>query len=198
MIRAFTLATALILGAATTVPASAADGIIDEVVIGVLDHDVDLIASGHEDGFAINGEVRFTSPELLDIIWSPRPTLGVTYATDNPGTDTAYGGLTWTIDLWGGFYTDLFFGLSVHNGNDDFDHKAALSAGTITNDSNFEKFVGCSVLFREAVEVGYRFGAQENHAISAMVSHLSHGQMLCSESRNAGMDHYGVRYGYKF
>ena len=110
----------------------------------------------------------------------------------------AYGGLTWTVDLWEGFYTDLFFGMSLHNGNKSFDHFAALSSGAITNDSGFEKYLGCSVLFREAVEIGYRFGESEKHAVSAMVSHLSHGELLCNDSRNAGMDHWGVRYGYKF
>jgi len=178
-------------------PASA-EGIIDEIVVGVLQHDIDLIASEHEGGLAINAEVRFTAPEFFKWIGRPRPTLGITYATDNPGTDTAYGGLTWNIGLWEGFYTDLFFGLSVHNGNDDFDHFAAVASGAIADDSGIEKFLGCAVLFREAVEIGYRFGAAEKHSVSAMVSHLSHGELLCGDDRNAGMDHWGVRYGYKF
>ena len=190
---------ALLLAASTFIasPASA-EGIVDEVVVGVLQHDIDLIASEHEDGLAINAELRLTSPEFMSWIGAPRPTVGLTYATDNPGTDTAYGGLTWTIDIWEGFYTDLFFGMSLHNGNDNFDHYAALSSGAIANDSGFEKYLGCSVLFREAVEIGYRFGDANKHAVSAMVSHLSHGELLCNDTRNAGMDHWGVRYGYKF
>eukprot|EP00435_Cladocopium_sp_Y103_P078131 s1_g1870.t1 len=174
------------------------DRFFDEIVIGVLDHDIDLIASSHEDGLALNAELRFRSPDFFDFMWAPRPTFGITYATDSPATNTAYGGLTWTIDIWDDVYTDLFFGLSVHDGNDNFDHFAAVSSGAITDDSGFEKYLGCSVLFREAIEVGYKFGNRRQYAIAATVSHLSHGEILCNDSRNAGMDHWGVRYGYKF
>lgn len=175
-----------------------AEGIVDEMVVGVLQHDIDLVASEHEGGLAINAELRFISPEFLGWLGQPRPTLGLTYATDSPGTDTAYGGLTWTFDFWKGFYTDLFFGMSLHNGNKSFDHFSALSSGAIINDSSFEKYLGCSVLFREAVELGYRFGNTQKRSVSAMVSHLSHGELLCNDTRNAGMDHWGVRYGYQF
>jgi lipid A 3-O-deacylase len=196
VIRTLTLEAVLTLGAVIFAPVIVADGIIDEVIIGVFEHDAELIAPNHEGGIGYNGEIRFFTPGFMKIIGEPRPTLGVTYATDQPGTDQVYGGLTWTIDLSSGFYTDIFFGLSKNNGNDD--RIGVHSNGTSTGQPSAEKHLGCSELFRESIELGYRLGDRKEQAVSIMVSHSSTGEILCNDRHNPGMDHWGLRYGYKF
>jgi len=55
--------------------------------------------------------------------------------------------------------------------------------------------LGCRLLFREALEVGYQW---DNHRIGAMIAHYSHGNLLCSNDENDGLTRAGIRYGIKF
>ena len=65
--------------------------------------------------------------------------------------------------------------------------------GRIKTNRIDRKELGCRVLFRESIELGYRFGTR--HAISAFLDHLSNAN-ICD--KNEGLESLGVRYGYRF
>jgi len=52
-------------------------GILSEVRVGALMHDVGPFSANKESGIDSNLEFLFTFPDLLDVIWSPRPMLGI-------------------------------------------------------------------------------------------------------------------------
>lgn len=176
-------------------------GLIEELRLGVFDHDTGMIASGKEPGYAFNMELRTVSPSFLSYIWSPKPTIGVVLPYRAHTTNHGYAGLTWTFHPMGDrFFVDFFFGLSYNDGNANFDYKPLKFQvpPVIVDERVQKKYVGSHVLFRESLEIGYRLGEKKQHAVSAYISHLSHGQILSKDGRNSGMDHVGVRYGYKF
>src|SRR5258708_5388587 len=74
---------ALLLTIATTsAPVFAqSKGILDEAKVGVLAHDVGIFGSNVEKGAEVNGEVLFTSPDILKVIGTPRPTVGAAWNT---------------------------------------------------------------------------------------------------------------------
>lgn len=157
--------------------------------LGVLGQDIGFIGSSFEDGQAIIMEIQLIAPDLFDIIYAPRPTLGGTVSTAG-GTNFLYGGLNWHFEpfeqasTFEPLFFDLFFGFALHDGN---------STGTNAVDS---KALGCDVLFREALELGVEM--LEHYTLSVIVSHMSHGEILCPSGHNRGMDHLGLRLGYEF
>ena len=157
--------------------------------LGVLVQDITFIGTSFEGGQAINPEIQFVAPDIFEFALSPRPTLGGTVSTAG-GTNTLYGGLNWHFRPFRRFepldplFFDFFYGLSLHDGNSTDDNTAD------------NKTLGCGVLFRVAVELGAEIA--EHYTLSVMVSHMSHGEILCPSSRNRGMDHLGVRFGYEF
>ena len=160
-------------------PGDPAGGILSELRLGLLYHDVGIVSESTEEGADVNFEALFASPGFLEIIFSPRPHLGVSINTAGD-TSQVYGGLTWALDLWGGLFVEFAFGGSVHDGELDANR-------TDKND------LGCRILFREALELGWRFGG--HHSISVMADHISNAG-FCSD--NDGQDTAGIRYGYKF
>jgi lipid A 3-O-deacylase len=116
--------------------ARAASGIIDEVKLGILDHDVAIGGDHKECCVDVNGEVLFVSPNLLHAIWAPRPHLGI---TGHIGTGNSYGyfGLSWTGDFFRGTFrpADSFFA---------------------------ELGLGLRILFHEEIDLGYRFTPRSN------------------------------------
>lgn len=150
-----------------------------EIRLGALVHDEGPFSRNEEDGFDINLEVLFPSPELLSVIWSPRPHLGVT-VNSNRNTSQAYFGLTWEWDFWKSWFAGFSFGGSVHDGE------------TETNKLG-RKELGCRLLFRESVELGYRLN--RNHGVSLFLDHISNAK-LCT--KNEGLENFGLRYGYRF
>ena len=154
-------------------------GFLSEVRLGVLKHDFGPFSSSEEDGIDVNFELLFASPGFLQIIWSPRPHLGVTINTDDD-TDQAYFGLSWEFDVWRNLFAGLSFGGAIHNGETE-------------TDRSDKKELGCKLQFRETVELGYRFGGR--HAITAFLDHVSNAN-LCD--KNEGLENLGVRYGYRF
>ena len=54
-------------------------GILSEVRVGALMHDVGPFSANKESSIDSNVEFLFTSPDLLDVIWSPHPMLGISY-----------------------------------------------------------------------------------------------------------------------
>ncbi|MFC3153078.1 acyloxyacyl hydrolase [Litoribrevibacter euphylliae] len=148
--------------------------------LGVFAHNKGLISSRVEHGTDFNGEVVF-SP--INIFWDAEPTFG--FMLNGIGnTSYLYSGVSWEIDLFedadnSGLFIIPFLGLSVHNGKREPESK--------------RRGLGCRVLFREAIEVGWRFSGSSNQwALSVLTDHLSHGGFC--EDRNQGLDNTGIRF----
>jgi lipid A 3-O-deacylase len=174
------------LGLAIAVPATAQSSWIDEAKVGVLAHDVGIFGDGTEGGADIVGEVLFKSPSFLDLIGSPRPTLGVSVNT-NGNTDYVYADLTWSATLLepglqpqDGVYAGFFFGGAVHDG--ELDHRV---------DDN--KPLGTRALFHLGVLAGYQINPL--NSIEFYFAHLSNAGL---GKHNAGLNNIGARTGFKF
>ena len=124
-------------------------------------------------------EFLFNSPEFLAFAWSPRPHIGFSVNSDGD-TSQAYIGLSWEWTVWKGLFVGFSLGGAIHDGK----------LRTNRTDRNE---LGCRILFRESLELGYRFW--ERHSISAMLDHISNAN-LCD--KNEGLDNFGIRYGYLF
>ena len=156
-------------------------GIISEIRIGGLLHDEGPFSHRKEESFDFNTEFLFVSPNFLDVIWSPRPHIGVNinYSGD---TSQIYLGLSYDWEFWSSWFAGFSVGGAVHNGRMD--------QGTGDTD---RKELGCRVLFRESIEFGYRFGGR--HSLSAMLDHISNAK-LCDT--NEGIENFGIRYGFRY
>jgi lipid A 3-O-deacylase len=155
------------------------DGIFSEVRAGVFWHDIGPFGSHKEEGYDGNLEILFTSPDFMEVVWAPRPHLGIT--VNNSGhTSQAYFGLTWEWDIWEGIFGGVSWGGSVHNGK------------TRTMELD-RKELGCRLLFRESFYLGYRF--TDHHNVQLHLDHISNAK-LCDT--NEGLDNFGIRYGYLF
>jgi lipid A 3-O-deacylase len=163
-------------------------GWISEIRLGVLKHAISAGNRTKETGIDANMEVLFVSADWLKYIFAPRPHIGFSLNGSTNNTDYAYGGITWEWQPWKTMFIDFSFGAAGHNG------KHADDAGVVfPADVNRQRELGCSVLFRESLEIG--FIVAEHHGISAIWDHLSNAG-LCSQ--NEGLDNIGIRYGYRF
>ena len=155
--------------------------IISELRLGILahDHDIAPFSRSEEGGIDTNFEILFISPHWLKELRSPRPHFGVSI---NTGGDTsqAYGGLTWEWRFWRQWFFDFSLGGAIHDGK-------------ITTTLIDRKELGCRVLFRESLDLGYIFAGR--HSISAFFDHISNAK-LCE--KNEGLETLGIRYGYRF
>ena len=154
-------------------------GFLSEVRIGAMAHDVGVFGRSKEDGVDVNAELLFVSPDFLEVVFSPRPHIGVTVSTEG-GTSQVYAGLAWDWTFWDPFFVEATLAIAVHDGK-------------ISSQAPDEKSLGCRALFRESVSVGARF--LEHHSVSVMFTHMSNAN-LCDN--NEGLDAFGVRYGYEF
>ncbi len=171
---------ALLMGLGAAAPASAQ--VVSEVKGGIGYHDPPVFGPRKErKGVDFNGEVLFTSPGFLHALWAPRPHLGAQVNT-NGDTSQAYAGLTWQYDFASGPFIAGSLGLAIHDGELD------------TRQSD-KKSLGGRVLFRESIELGYRFGDGRRHALSMMLAHISNAGIY---ERNEGMDTVVARYGVRF
>lgn len=153
--------------------------IVSELRIGALIHDEGPFSRNKEDGYDGNLELLFVSPDFLKAVWSPRPHFGVTV---NSAGDThqAYLGLSWEWTFWRGAFAGFSLGGAVHTGK-------------LETTATDRKELGCRLLFRESIELGYRFGGK--HAITAFLDHISNAN-ICVQ--NEGLENMGIRYGYLF
>jgi len=181
---------AVALAAAIPGAARADDGVFDEFRLGVFEHDASVLGHQKESGEDIGAELLFTSPSLLEIIGSPRPVIGALFNTAGQ-TDQAYAGLTWTWDFLhnvlmtgDGFYVEGTLGGGVNNGHINV---------TDPYESQHEKSLGSNVLFREDIDLGYRFTPRWSLALS--YNHISNADLA---TRNEGLNDIGVRLGMKF
>ncbi|MEQ9505037.1 MAG: acyloxyacyl hydrolase [Hyphomonas sp.] len=177
-------------------PALAAQaGPVDEIRVGVTQHNIcvlDCDNANKEDGPNISGEIVFKSPDLLDIIWSPRPYV---MGSVNTAGDTSFGGagLHWNWNFASGWSLEPGVGYVIHDGELDF----PFPQGDPRNDpiSARKVYFGSRDLFRTSLslnrDLSEKWGAQ------VMYEHLSHGQILGS-GRNQGIDNIGVRLIYRF
>lgn len=175
------LGLALVAGTVLAAPPAAAQ-IVSEIKVGAAYHDPPVFGPRKErKGFDVNGEVLFTSPGFLGAIWAPRPHLGLQVNMAGE-TSQAYAGLTWQYDFASGPFVAGSLGFAIHDGELD-------------TDRGDRKSLGGRVLFRESIELGYRFGEARRHAVSLMLSHVSNAGIY---ERNEGMDSIAARYGIRF
>lgn len=172
-------------------------GFISEVRIGALAHDVGPFSSNKEDGIDTSLEVLFASPDFLDVIWAPRPQVGINYNSSG-STSVAYMGLEWEYGFLDGWFASFAFGGAGHDG-----HLVGDKGGKTD-----QKSLGCRFLFREAVNLGYRFGGR--HALMLQLDHVSNASLCEKEvddkatggrhtvTLNEGLETVGLRYGYMF
>ncbi len=197
MIRPFREAFALLaVSCLITAPARAQSALISEVRLGVLAHDVPILGLQREHGLDLNGEVLFVSPVAATAIagigpawqwlFQPRPNLGVDYNTAGQ-TSQAYAGLSWTpwqrpevFGLPGTAFLEISFGGSVNDGR-------------IYSPDNSRLDLGANLLFRESIELGYRFA--EGTSVSLFFEHSSNAGL---GSYNYGLNNLGLRVGHRF
>jgi lipid A 3-O-deacylase len=158
-----------------------ADGLVQELKIGILDHDVPDLWSGFRaepDSVDINVEALL-SPSVPLLGGTVRPALGGTINTVG-ATSHAYVDARWQYEMPRGVFFGFGLGGAIHNGQlqfDDWDRKA----------------LGSRVLFHIPIEIGYRFGAHSS--LSAYFEHTSNAFIV---EPNEGLDRLGIRYGYRF
>jgi lipid A 3-O-deacylase len=174
--------------------------VVSEVRAGLFAHDTGPFSARKEDGVDVNLELLFRSPGFLDIIWSPRPHLGVSVNSAGD-TSQAYLGLTWEYAFAGRWFVEFGFGGMVHDG-----HLVGIDDDGVI----LGKSLGCRVLFRGSLGVGYRFGERMRHAVIAHFDHSSNAG-LCEKNTwdgtaggrqdfviNEGLESAGLQYGYRF
>jgi len=169
---------------ASTLPQASSSGesrALSEVRAGILIHDRGLFIPRRETGQDLNVEVLFRSPrwKLFQAVWSPRPHVGISI-NDEGQTSQFYGGFTWEWRPFGNAFIDGSLGLSVHDGH-------------LRTSRPDREGLGSRVLFRESIELGYRFHAR--HALSFIVDHISNAGLT---PENDGITSTGFRYGYRF
>lgn len=161
---------------------------IDEARGAVLAQSCCGFGSDKEQGVSINLEALFDSPGFLSGIGAPRPLVGAAIATDSDATSQIYGGLEWRVRFAKRFFAAATAGATIHNGETDrFDPVADADR------KNNTIFYGCRVLFRVGGDVGYELS--ERVSASFHWNHISNAG-LCEN--NEGLDHMGLRLGYRF
>lgn len=158
-----------------------ADGLLHELRIGVLAHDVPDLWSGFRaepESADVNIEAVM-SPSIAFLGGDIRPALGGSIDSAG-GTSHAYVDVRWQYELPGGLFIGLGVGAAVHNGQlelVDLDRKA----------------LGSRVLFHFPAEIGLHL--DDHNSVSLYFEHISNGYTV---DPNEGLDRLGVRYGYRF
>lgn len=158
-----------------------ADGLIRELKIGGLYHDVPNLWSGFQlepRSADINVEVLF-GPHI-ELLWGKlRPALGATVNTRG-ATSKIYADARWEIESRSGVFLALGIGAAVHDG----------VTGPV--DPHL-KALGSRLLFHFPAELGWRWDG--HNSLSIYFEHISNGY---TQDYNEGLDAIGVRYGYRF
>lgn len=161
--------------------AARAQGVVSEVKLGVLAHDVPGLWSGfqREDTWGIlNAEAVFL-PSLALFGGQLRPAAGASVNLSG-GTSHAYIDARWQVGLpWQMFFA-AGLGAAIHDG--DLDLAAADS-----------KALGSRVLFHVPVELGIHLDM--HNSLSVYFEHMSNGNLA---RVNEGLDNLGLRYTYRY
>lgn len=174
------LAAAMIVFALAGAPARAG-GLVSEVRVGALAHDVDHLWSGFRlepSSLDVNLEVLL-APHVSFLGGTLRPAVGVTVNTMG-ATSKAYVDARWEFGGALGPFLGLGIGAAVHDGN----------IGPTAPDM---KALGSRVLFHVPIEIGWRI--DRHNSVSVYFEHVSNGY---TQRYNEGLDSLGVRYGYRF
>ena len=185
--------------AATTLIAagtgSAQAGIVDEVRVGVLQHNICLIDCDNadkEDGPDISAEVVFASPDFLSWALEPRFYLGTTYNT--AGETSFYGGgVQWSFDITDRLSFEPGIGYVFHDGYNENPYVQGTPEATAFGEEHV--LMGSDDLFRTSFALTWDF--TDKWAGQLLYEHFSHGQIL-GDGRNQGMDNIGLRIAYTF
>jgi lipid A 3-O-deacylase len=175
-------------------PVAVADP-VDSLRLGVMDHNIKVTDGKNADkelGVNINGELRFSSPDVLKVIGAPHPYLMASVNTDGA---TSYGGvgLEWDFEFLPGWRLEPGFGYVVHDGEVNNPFPAGTQAAV--DFSKTRVLLGSRDLFRTSLALTRDL--TDNWAVQAIYEHLSHGQIL-GEGRNQGLDEVGVRVVRRF
>ena len=187
-IRKTLLAASVLFGACA---GTANAGIVDEVRIGVMAHNICVIDcknANEEDGPNINGEIKFSTPDFLEWAWSPHPYLMASFNAAG-GTNFGGGGLQWSFPFAGNWAIEPGIGYVIHDG----ELENPFPFGTPENYYYAQEdhlFLGSEDLFRTSLALTWY--ANENWGLQLMYEHLSHGQII-GEGRNQGLDNIGFR-----
>lgn len=158
-----------------------AGSLVNELKLGVLDHDVPDLWSGFRaepNSLDINIEALL-SPSVLFLGGTIRPAIGASINTEG-ATSHAYIDARWQYETPSGVFFGVGLGAAIHDGKLELEHLD-------------EKALGSRVLFHIPVEVGYRFDA--HNSLSAYFEHTSNAYTV---DPNEGLDRLGIRYGYRF
>lgn len=162
-------------------PPHGAYGLLSEVRAGAFYHGYNSPEAGSAD---VNLELL--SPRVVETgagYWNyliPRLHLGGNINTDGRTSD-GYLGLTWTTPTLYRIFGEITLGGSVNDGKTSFRPPPGFNA------------VGCHLMFRESVSLGYQI--TDHWTVMATAEHISNDR-LCD--RNAGVTNFGGRIGYVF
>ncbi len=183
------------LAAHLAAPSPAGAQLIDEIRLGVMEHDIGVFNEGAgntEDGRNLTIEVLAGSPGFLRWALSPRPVASFSW---NDSGDTNFGGLglAWQTPRQHRFFAEAGVGYVIHDGVVELPTDPA--DPTRIRLANTRVIYGSRDLFRST----FGFGVRVTDRIDAQLTfeHLSHGQILGS-GKNEGLDTVGVRLGYHF
>ena len=155
---------------------------IDSFTFGIMQQDVE--SNPIEDSISINLEVLFAT-KLKSLPLSPHPVIGATINTDND-TNQLYSGMAWQYDFSERFFTEIFLGGAIHDGEEDPDTPLAGNRET-------HRAYGCPLNFRESLSFGWRLSSQ--YSLMATVSHMSNAS-LCDA--NDGLTNAGIRVSRRY
>ncbi len=160
---------------------AAAEGILHELKIGGLYHDVPNLWSGFQlepRSLDINVEALF-GPNIKLLWGTVRPIVGATVNTSG-ATSKAYAGARWQIEAPSGIFFALGLGGAIHDGK----------LGPTEPD---RKALGSRLLFHIPAEIGWRWDG--HNSVSIYFEHVSNGY---TQDFNEALDAIGARYGYRF
>jgi len=180
---------AAFLPAALLANGAFAQDIVDEVRVGVYDHDTDLIGHKKERGTDFVLELVSKRIEALRFIGAPRFLVGGAVNSASQ-TNQVYFGLIQTWDLFREVMTpdDAIFlegtlGGTLHDGKIDV---------LGTPDAQRWKSHGSRLLFRENIGIGYRFNAKWSVVLN--LNHISNAGLA---DPNEGMNDIGLTVNMK-
>lgn len=181
------------VGAIAAAPAAYAG--VDEIHIGVMDHNICVTNCDNadkEDGPNVEFQVSFDSPGFLNWAGAPQPYL---MASINTAGDTSVGGagLEWRWNFAGNWALEPGVGIVAHDGATDNPFANGTPEAAAFSEENV--LLGSDLLFRTSLGLTYDFDGPWEAQL--FFEHLSHGQILAS-GRNQGLDELGIRFGYQF
>lgn len=167
----------------TTSASRADDTVFDELRFGT---SVSISGRTHESGIFPSATVFFDPLSSgAPVSWQqallePRIYVGASVGAGD-GVDQVFAGFAWTANITQKLFLEVGLGGTVHNGD-------------LRDDGSDGPKLGCRLLFREQVAIGYR--VTENWQLMATADHSSHAN-LC-DGPNNGLSHAGLALGYKF